>query len=395
MLTSQRRQDKLRVLHVLGGLNPGGCENWLKHLIVSGALTGVQCDFLVHTNETGAYETALRQHGCRILKCPRGRNPPQFVASFVRLVSEFGPYDIIHCHYHYRAWIALIAAKLSRVPIRVAHAHNDTSFEDRIWPKRLYARLNQYLVSKFCTHGLATSDAAGKGFFGREWGRNSRLLLHLSTVDLTPFGQPANRSFVRSKWEVDPDTLAIGHVGRFTRQKNHQLLVEIAVELRKRKIPFCMLLVGDGPLRASVLQTIRQLGLTQQIRLLPPDSNVVELMTGVFDCFLFPSLFEGLGLSVLEAQAAGLPCIISDRIPKEAIVDATLIEVVSLTSPCDQWVDQLVNVSTRDQRILGSSAREEAMERFGIQQNGIRLVSFYYDSFLSHDNRAHSVASTP
>jgi glycosyltransferase involved in cell wall biosynthesis len=141
---------------------------------------------------------------------------------------------------------------------------------------------------------------------------------------------------------IPPDAFVIGHVGRFDEQKNHLFLVEIAAEVAKREPKMRLLLVGDGLLRPKIEQKIAQLGLTDRTIFAGSRHDVPRLMLSAMDVFLFPSLYEGLGLVLIEAQAAGLPCIFSDVVPEEADLVKPLIRRFSLSEPASVWADAIL-----------------------------------------------------
>jgi len=170
----------------------------------------------------------------------------------------------------------------------------------------------------------------------------------------------------------------IGHVGRCVEQKNHRFLIEIAAEVCRRDSAVRFLLVGDGPLRPRIEQQAAQAGLGERVIFAGLRDDVPALMTGVMDCFLLPSLFEGLGIVLIEAQAAGLPCIYSDVVPEEAAVVPQLVQTLSLDQPADEWAQAVL--ACRDRK--GAVTPAEALDcvrhsHFNIEQSIRNLMAVY------------------
>src|SRR5690606_15972476 len=211
---------------------------------------------------------------------------------------------------HYSGW-ALRTAAQARVPVRIAHSHNDTSAVQAraSLPRRAYLTLMKYSIDRYATHRLSASRLAASALFKSGWETDLRHRLLYYGVDLTPFGAAVDGRSLRADLNIPPNAFVIGHVGRFAEQKNHRFLIEIAAEVCHHDRNARFLLVGDGPLRPRIEQQVAQAGLGERVIFAGLRADVPALMTGVMDCFLLPSLFEGLGIVLIEAQAAGLPCI--------------------------------------------------------------------------------------
>jgi glycosyltransferase involved in cell wall biosynthesis len=185
--------------------------------------------------------------------------------------------------------------------------------------------------------------------FGGQWEKDSRFRLLYCGVDFGPFAvQPDRR--LRAELGIPEDAYVVGHVGRFHEQKNHEFLVGVAEVLVHHAPNVRFLLIGDGPLRQQVTKEIEWRGLKDHFVLVPDTTEVAGYMTAAMDCFILPSRYEGLGLVAVEAQAAGLPCILSDRVPAEATVDASLVQVLSLDSSAETWASALLRLRDKGAR---------------------------------------------
>ena len=286
----------LRVLHVLGGLNRGGVETWLAHLIRRADRSRLAMDFLVHADEPCAYDAEVLSAGARIFHCPR-RPVANHLSRLWHAIRPREPYDVVHSHVHaYSGWVLSVAA-LAGVPVRIVHSHLDTHVEDGAATplRRTYLRAMRRLIARHATAGFAASGEAGKALFGQAWGADPRWSILRCAIDTQAF-EAHPRPALRAELGIGNDAVVIGHVGRFVEMKNHAFLVRIAQELAPLEPAAHFLLVGDGPLRGAIEKTVREAGLASRFTFAGLRGDVPALMTGVMDAFVLPSLFEGLPL---------------------------------------------------------------------------------------------------
>ncbi len=337
-----RRVDRpIRILHVVGGMDTGGIETWLMHLLRQLDRTRYHFDFLTHTTKPCFYDEEIRSLGSRILPCPRHMRPWRYAPRFRRILKDNGPYDVVHSHVHHFSGLPLMLARYTGVSARIAHSHNDTSPSDsraRVW-RRLYLAGFQRLIRRHATVGLACSAPAATALYGEAWQQDPRWHLLYCGIDLKPFTEPIDPGAVRQELSMPADALVLGHVGRFAEQKNHTLLIDIFAEFAKRDSNAVLLLLGDGPLRSSIEQKVRHLGLGERVIFAGVRADIPRLMRGAMDVLLLPSLHEGLPVTGIEAQAAGLPLVLSDVITRELDVVQPLVHRVSLDAPVMQWCD--------------------------------------------------------
>jgi glycosyltransferase involved in cell wall biosynthesis len=331
----------IRVLHVLGAMNRGGVETWLMHVLRRIDRERFAMDFLVHTAEPAAYDAEVLALGSRILRCSHPHDPVRYRKRFLEIAERCGPFAVVHSHVHHYSGYVLWLARAAKVPVRISHSHNDTESLNReaTLLRKAYLMASRKLISANCTHALAASGPAALALFGPRWQTDPRVRVLYYGVDLDAFRLPADRSAVRAEFGFRADDIVFGHVGRFDPQKNHTFLAEIAIEILKREANARFLLVGDGPLRSSIEQQFQRAGILGSAVFTGSRSDVPRLMLGAMDEFLFPSLYEGLGLVLIEAQAANLPAIVSDRVPSEAIVVPGLVRCVSLNQPAATWAE--------------------------------------------------------
>jgi len=374
----------IRILHVVGGMNRGGVETWLMHVLRHIDRADFQMDFLVHTERPCAYDEEIIALGSRIIPCLSPQRPWVYARNFRRALRAHGPYDVIHSHVHRFSGYVLRLSKVD-VPIRIAHSHNDSSSVEARGGllRRSYVTLTGRWIRAHATVGLSCSDRAAAALFGEAWMDDRRWETMPYGIDLAPFRSSVDLGDVRRELAIPPDAWVIGHVGRFVEQKNHRFLAEVAIELLKREPRAFLLLVGDGPLRPSIEQQVNGAGIAHRVRFAGLRGDVHRLMRGAMDFFLFPSLWEGLGLVLIEAQAAGLPCIISDVIPREADVVGPLIRRVSLAQPVARWVDETLSQRDAANAIPHrDSLAQVECSPFNIQRAMGRLEEIYRAALL-------------
>lgn len=328
-----------RILHVVGAMNRAGVETWLMQVLRRMERDRFPMHFLVHVNEPAAYDEEIQALGSRVIPCLRPSRPWLYARNFMRALEQHGPYDVIHSHvHHYSGWVLRLARRAG-VPLRIAHSHLDTRLEDaRAGPlRRVYLLLMRRWIRRHATCGLAASRQAAESLFGSSWRQDSRWRILHCGIDLVPFRTSPDRQAVREDLGLPAGAPVLGHVGRFEEQKNHAFLLQIAAELARREPRARWLLVGEGPLLARIEQDASSIGIRDKILFAGSRPDVPLLLCGGMDAFVFPSRYEGLGLALVEAQAAGLPCIVSDVVPEEADLVPPLVQRLSLAQPVADW----------------------------------------------------------
>ncbi len=377
-MSTNRPAGFVRILHVVGGMNRGGVETWLLQILRHINRERFRMDFLVHTADPCAYDEEIRSLGSRIIACLGPRRPWFYARNFRRVLAAQGSYDIVHSHVHAYSGYVLRLARQAGVRSRIAHSHTDTRFKRRRANllRRGYFALASREIRRHATAGLAASAQAAEALFGAGWQLQPLRRVLYYGCDPKPFRQIVDQRVVRSELGFNPDDLVIGHAGRFCEPKNHDFWVDVASELARREPRARFLLVGDGPLRPRVEAKIARLSLSGRFHLTGARPDVARLMLGAMDAMLFPSLWEGLPLAVVEAQAAGLPCVASQAVPEEAAVLPAGLRRLSLSERPDVWAQAVLAAAhgLRYQQVRGTgSPRAQSVQhsRFGISPRGL------------------------
>lgn len=332
-----------RVLNVVGGLNRGGAETWMIQVLRGMTGSGIQLDFLVHRDGPFHYQAEAEALGARVIDCKGLRFPPLYAWNLMMILRRNGPYQVIHSHSHHFSGITLLVAAIAGVPVRVVQSHLDTRQVDAEAGtcRRIYTTVMKRLIWSCATVGTAVSGRAADALFPPDWREHGKWRVMLLGIDPQPFESPVDGESLRRELGIPAGVSVVGHVGRFEAQKNHTFLLRVAAEYLRMAPETIFLLVGDGPLRKDIEREARELGIERQICFAGVRKDVPALMRGVMDVFVLPSLFEGLPLVLLEAQAAGLPCLLSDNIAEESDAAPLLIHREPLASSAACWANRL------------------------------------------------------
>lgn len=326
----------IRILHVFGWLDRGGAEAVIMELYRHIDRSKVQFDFVVHTSRKCEYNDEIVSLGGRIFSVPSFslKTLISYKKAWKVLLESHSEWRIIHGHVRSTASIYLsIAKKLGRYTI--AHSHSISS------GKGLSAHVKNALQKRIVAdYYFACSKKAGEWLFGKKI-NNSNYSTLPNAIDTEKYSFDKNvRSSVRREFGCGK-SIVIGHVGNFYDVKNHSFLLSVFYELQK-----CydakLMLVGDGTLRQEIEEKINDLGINAKVDILGVRNDVFRLFQAM-DFFVFPSKYEGLGVVLIEAQTSGLPCVMSDKVPDEAIVTSNLVSVMSLDKSVDEWADHIIS----------------------------------------------------
>jgi glycosyltransferase involved in cell wall biosynthesis len=367
-----------RILHVVGRLDRGGAETWLVQVLRHIDREKYQMDFLVHTTDAGAYDAEVLSLGARIIPCLAYTNPMRYAQNFLRILRHYGPYDVVHSHVHHFSGYVMLLAAMGGVPTRISHGHTARLMREsaRTRWRKTYDATMRYLVARFASAGIAVSQDSADAFFPPDWRNNAKWSVLYTGIDLSPFGQPVNRDEIRKGLGIPLHAVVVGHVGRFVPEKNHLFFVEIAREFAQIDERAFFLLVGDGDLRPAVEAQVQSFGLQGRFKFTGVRNDIPRLMMGAMDILLLPSRFEGIPLTLLEGQASGLPCLISDVVTTECDLVSGLIERESLTVSAQAWAKRLSRMS----RPLETGDRKLTLPEMcsrSIQESGSDLLEWY------------------
>ena len=363
----------IRILQVVTHMNRGGLETMLMNYYRYMDRSRVQFDFLTHRDYDGDYGEEIRQLGGKLYHMPV-LNP--FSSSYRKTLGEFfdnhPEYKIVHVHQDCLSGVILHVAKQHGVPVRIAHSHGANQIRDIKYPIKLVYR---HFIARYATKLMACGEDAGKWMF---CGAPFEILSNaIPAADYSFDGE--KKRIQRDKWQIQPNELLLGHVGSFTVPKNHQFLLDVFHEIQKY-IPAKLLIVGDGNLRPAIEVKIRKLELEEKVILAGLRSDVPELLQAM-DVFVFPSLYEGLPVTLVEVQASGLPCLISDKVPIECKITEAVQQIALTDSPAI-WAERAIEAARMPRK---NTYKEIRAAGYAIVENANRLQKMYEEMMVSYE----------
>ena len=365
----------IRVLHSVSNMDRAGIETMLMNYYRQIDRSKVQFDFLCNKSKPGAYDKEIEELGGRIFHTP-GLNPlkyPRYFSYMKKIFSEHPEYAIVEAHNGALGFYALLAAKLNNIPNRIFHAHGASITRDWKMPLKLVCKLFLPLSTN---QNYTCGIAAAEYYFGKKKVEKGEYVLIPNAIDISRFTfNPEIRNRMRKLYNVE-EKHVIGHVGRFMSQKNHSFLIDMFNVYSRVDANAYLVLLGDGELMEEIKNKINILGLADKVLFAGNVGNANEWYQ-MFDCFVLPSVWEGLPVVGVEAQAADLPCIFSDTITKE-IDFLSKVQFIS-TSDIDGWVRGTENAMSNLERddvseLIKKNNYDIRMEAVKLQERYIKMV---------------------
>lgn len=359
----------IRILHIVTYMSRGGLETLIMNVFRNIERDKVQFDFLVHREFRSDYDDEIEALGGKIHRLPR-LNPfsPGYLYALRRFFREHPEYRIVHCHQDCLNAIPLTAARKAGVPVRIAHSHTTSQDKD------LKYLIKWYYMKKtpgVATHFFACSRAAGEWMFPGQ-----QVTAVNNGIDTESFAyNPKIREAVRQELNLQ-DKLVLGHVGRFMYPKNHVFLIDVFQRVHELRPDAVLLLAGDGQLEEQIKEKVRRLGIDDAVRFLGLRKDVNRLYQAM-DVFVMPSVYEGLGIASIEAQTAGLYCVLSDRIPSCCKLTEN-VEFLALEESAAAWAEKILAGS----RYMREGKQEEIVAAgYDIQTTASWLQNFYLENW--------------
>lgn len=357
----------IRVLQVVTVMDRGGAETMIMNYYRRMDRTRVQFDFLVHREQRGIYEDEIERLGGKVYRAfpIRPWNYDKYRKWLDAFFREHTEYSAVHAHILENCGFVLEAAKKAGIEKRIAHSHLSRPVLDY---KIFFRKYGKHILHKCGATGyLACGEDAGKYLFD-----DAPFLVLPNAVDTNLFAYDQQMRDKKRQELGIQNKLVLGNVARFHIVKNQTFLVDIFQEVRKRIPESVLLLVGEGPEQENVRNRVKDLGLESSVCFLNVRTDVNELLQAM-DVFVFPSMVEGLPLSLIEAQASGIPCILSDQVAKETAI-TNLVEFISLSTTPKYWAERVIEAAGR-KRVDTSELIKAA--NYDIQSNAEWLQAYY------------------
>jgi glycosyltransferase involved in cell wall biosynthesis len=343
-------------------------------------------DFLVDGNCSEPHDAEALALGARIIPhaMPCRKHPLRsltFTRTLRQVLHDYGPYDVLHSHHYKFSGFILRSAARVGVKVRIAHGHSSHPSGSSGIRLGLVQRCRYHLYSgwidRYATAGLACSRESATALFGSGWQSDPRWRILNCGIDVTPFRETVDREAVRRELGIDRNAIVVGHVASFRPVKNHGFLLEVAAHCRKRNCRVIFLLLGEGPLRPEVQRTAERLGLEATVRFGGVRGDIPRLMCGALDMLVLPSLWEGLPMVTIEAQAAGVPVLMSDRVTEEAAVIPDMVQRASLEDGPEAWAERILAQVGKPRVSREEMAKAIAESPYNIDQSVAALNAFY------------------
>lgn len=335
-----------KVLQVTAGMNRAGAETMIMNIYRHIDRSKIQFDFVVYSNEKQDYEYEITQLGGSVIHVPinRGIAMIKSITAIRKILKTNGPYCAIHAATLFNSVYAMLASLFIPNIVRVVHSHNTCNTLKISILEKIYEILSRLIINLIGQKFIACGEEAGKFLFGKRFVQKGLVLNN--AIDIDVFYDTDKDAVARLKAELGilPTTLVIGNVARLEEVKNHAKMIEIAQQMKSRQIEFKMLFIGRGDLKCKIREYIKRYRLENEVCLLGIRSDVPDLLH-TMDVLLMPSHFEGNPVSLIEAQAAGVPCVISDIITDKIDMGLQLVSKVALSGTADMWIDTILKAS--------------------------------------------------
>lgn len=366
-------KEAIRILHIVPNMQAGGLETLIMNIYRNIDRNKVQFDFLVHYTGKYFYDDEIRSLGGRIYKFSvrDDNNLAKYLKDLDIFFNVHPEYKIVHGHMESLGQFYFKAAKKKYVPVRIAHSHNsatENTFKGRI-KGMLLKRFKVYATDYF-----ACSQKAGEFMFA-----NKKFTVLKNAIIVDNFVYNENeRSQLRKELNIE-DKIVIGHAGRFCEQKNHKFLIDIFKKIAEAEENAILLLIGAGETFEKVMGQVKEYGLENRVIFLGVRKDIANLYQAM-DCFVFPSLFEGLGIVAIEAQCSGLPVVGSDVIPKEAAVTKQF-HYMSLVDSAEAWAKEIIDATRQERKAEIDKIRDAG---YDVHDVATYLQEFYIKKYFEN-----------
>lgn len=359
----------VKVLQVYPQMNNAGTERVIMSLFENINKENIKMDFLI--NKQGELDDKIKKLGGNIYKI-ESEDKKEYYKNLLKLFNK-NKYDVIHVHIHGKMDIVLKAAKEAGIKTRIAHSHISREGIYRILKiKKIFFILS---ILQNANVFLACSKNAAKWLFSFKWKKT--IILH-NAINIEKFKFNENIRIKKRKELNISDKKVIINVARLTKQKNYKKFIKIVRDLVKYNKNIIALIIGEGPMKKQIEDWVKRYNISDNVRLLGKREDVNELLMAS-DLFLFPSLYEGLGISLVEAQCTGMNCVCSNKIPEEANLNIGLLKRIDIYKPAKSWKKE---VSKKIEESINRQQKftEVQKSNYNIKKEVLKLEKIYTES---------------
>lgn len=375
-----------KIVQVFGSLDAGGAES--RMMDVFRAINRDKYEFIFISLDKRAnqfYEKEIEYLGGYVIKIASPREVGiirhlQEIYSVLCQLKNDGA-DVIHSHTSYHSGVVLAIATMTGFNVRIAHARTTSSQNNKSIAQKMMIRLGKSLIKRFATYRLALNNETAQALFDCKVDGHNVIQIN-NAINLDQYKEV---KIAKDLADIPKDWIVIGHVGRFQPVKNHRFIIDLFSEFKKSHENSLLVLVGDGPLRPEIESYVNKFNLSASVRFLGLRSDIPSILARI-DLFIFPSIFEGLAGTILEAQASGVPCLVSDSVSKTVDMEVGLIRFISLNAEKKEWIsiaDELLQIPRKsfDHIYSGFSAKG-----FTLENEISDLTEIYENTYHNHHN---------
>lgn len=329
------------ILQIAAHLTIGGAEKVCRDIGLYANPREYETHYVIFDDDIGDFGKEVKAKGCKIFKLREpSENYGEYFKALKDLMSKY-PYTAVHAHTMFSIGWVMLAAKQMKIPVRVSHAHS-ALIDGNGLVKSVYENVMRKLILSCSTDLVACGEKAGIRLYGEKaYKKRGNLILNGIDTDAFVFSQE-KRDEIRKKFNIEANYV-LGHTGRLAEVKNQIFLLKLMPDILKQRPDAVLMLIGDGDDREMLRNTAKELNIQDKVIFAGNTTNVQNFLSAM-DVFVFPSLYEGLPLSILEVQANGLPCIISDTVPPDVFL-TDLIHPLSLKDGKEKWINEILAVN--------------------------------------------------
>lgn len=364
-------EQPIKVAQIVGKWVGGGVESFIMNYYRKIDKNKIQFDFICDEDSINIPYEEIEKLGGRVILVP----PYQKILKYQKRLNEVfrkEKYLIVHSHINTLSIFPLRIAKKNRIPVRIAHSHSTTNKTE--WKKNIIKNFLKHFSKIYATNYFACSELAGRYLFGNKTYNNKKVIIIKNAIELDKYVfSKSKRKEKRAELKINENTFVIGNIGRFVEQKNHEYLIDIFNEVHNKYENSILVLVGQGPLIGKIKAKVEKYKLEKFVFFLGQRLDVNELYQA-FDIFVLPSLYEGLGMVLIEAQISGLPCVCSTEIPNE-VKGINEFKFINLNNDSKTWADYILDL--KNNAIRANYKNEFANKGYDIIKETKKLEKIY------------------
>lgn len=364
--------EKIRVLQVTGSLRIGGLETVAVNLYRFCDRSKYAFDYVVYGDTVEPLEAVVEELGARVFHIPYPhKGAGAYLKALKRIMADYGPYDVVHSHSLFNSGFVVKAAKEMNIPVRISHGHSDRRNTKVSLPRRLYNEAMRILINRYTTQKVACSEGAGKYLFGKKYDDSVYIIRNGVHVDSFQYDPDKGRK-IKAEFGWEQNKL-VGHIGRLSPVKNQKRIVQVFAKAYQQDRSLRLLIAGDGELKEELQAEIDRLGLTEVAVLAGTRTDVAQLLSA-FDVYMMASHYEGVSISLIEAQSSGVHCLVSASAATPATRVTSCLNLLELSDSDEIWAEKLLQLAYQDRATgSGEKVKESGYDIVQIVQNACRL----------------------